>query len=105
MNLEIDVSLSYKTESDKIQPLLNFINNEETLKQLLKNGTIACEDCTSLRIQIGEEDIYIYNYTIQMGKTVIQDQEFYITNKESNFETIKYILLKYIKNNLILVGG
>ena len=105
MNLEIDVSLSYKTESDKIWPLLNFINNEETLKQLLKNGTIACEDCTSLRIQIGEEDIYIYNYTIKIGKTIIQDQEFYITNKESNFETVKYILLKYIKDNLILVGG
>ena len=105
MNLEIDVSLSYKTEADKIQPLLNFINNEETLKQLLKNGTIACEDCTSLRIQIGEEDIYIYNYTIKIGKTIIQDQEFYITNKESNFETVKYILLKYIKDNLILVGG
>lgn len=105
MNLEIDVSLSYSNDNESIQSLQGFLSSNELIKPLLKNGNINHPECTYLDIQINAESIQLFNYTIQVGKTLIQDQELYITKDTEHFNEIRKQLLEYITNNLMFAGG
>ncbi len=104
MNLEIDVSLSYSKDNDFIQSFQGFLSSNELIKPLLKNGNINHPECTYLDIQINAESIQMFNYTIQVGKTLIQDQELYITKDTEHFNEIRKELLEYITNNLMFAG-
>lgn len=105
MNLEIDVSLSYSKDNEFIQSFQGFLLSNNLIKPLLKNGNINHPECTYLDIQINTESIYLFNYTIQPGKTLIQDQELYITKDTEHFDEIRRQLLEYITNNLLFVEG
>lgn len=104
MNLEIDLSLSYTMDSDKIAKLQEFIDNNDIIKQQLKNITIDHNGCTYLRLNINSDEIYSFNYTMYTGN-VVQDQEIFITRDHNEFEKIRILLLEFIRDNLIESGG
>lgn len=91
-------------DSDKIAKLQEFIDNNDIIKQQLKNITIDHNGCTYLRLNINSDEIYSFNYTMYTGN-VVQDQEIFITRDHNEFEKIRILLLEFIRDNLIESGG